>query len=88
MASVLYYLLFGLAWIASLIPFWLLYRISDLLFLLVYHIYGYRKKVVFKNLRNSFPEKSDAEITRLAKAFYRHFCDFPGIDQMYSDSYG
>jgi KDO2-lipid IV(A) lauroyltransferase len=36
---------------------------------------GYRKKVVFANLRNSFPDKSDAEIKAIQKRFYRYFCD-------------
>lgn len=39
-------------------------------------MFGYRKKVVFNNLRKSFPEKSEAEIRKIAKGFYRQFCDF------------
>jgi KDO2-lipid IV(A) lauroyltransferase len=76
MTSALYYLLFGFTWIVSLIPFWLLYRISDILYLLTYYVAGYRKVTVFNNLRSSFPEKTEKEVTLLAKAFYRHFCDF------------
>ena len=37
---------------------------------------GYRKKVVDTNLKNSFPEKSEAELKKIAKQFYRHFCDY------------
>lgn len=76
MTSLLYYLLFGFTWIFSLIPFRLLYLISDLLFYAIFYLAGYRKETVFRNLRSSFPEKSEKEIIRLAKAFYRHFCDF------------
>lgn len=76
MASIGYYLLFGFTWIISLMPFWVLYRLSDLLFLVAFYVIRYRKKTVFKNLRTSFPEKSEDEINRLARAFYRHFCDF------------
>lgn len=76
MTSLLYYLLFGFTWLVSLIPFWVLYRISDLLYLIIYYLVQYRKATVFGNLRNSFPEKSDHEIKLLAKAYYRHFCDF------------
>ena len=36
---------------------------------------GYRKKVVFQNLRNSFPEKSEKEIKLIGKLFYRYLCD-------------
>lgn len=76
MTSLGYYLLFGFTWLISLIPFWLLYRISDILYLIIYYIVGYRKKIVFSNLRRSFPEKDKKEIDRIAKKFYRHFCDF------------
>jgi KDO2-lipid IV(A) lauroyltransferase len=76
MTSMLYYLLFGFTWIVSLIPFWLLYGISDILYLVIYYVVGYRKTTVFNNLRSSFPAKSEKEIIHLAKAFYRHFCDF------------
>jgi KDO2-lipid IV(A) lauroyltransferase len=41
----------------------------------VYFVIGYRKDVVYTNLRNSFPEKTDAEIDTIAKKFYRYFCD-------------
>ncbi|MDL5512080.1 lysophospholipid acyltransferase family protein [Arenibacter sp. M-2] len=59
----------------SLLPMWALYMVSDFMYFVVYHLVGYRKKVVFSNLRNSFPTKSDDEIKRIAKDFYRHFCD-------------
>ena len=76
MQSLGYYLLFGFTWFVSLIPFWLLYRISDLLYFVNFYIIRYRKKVVYKNLLMSFPEKNEAEIDRIARAFYRHFSDF------------
>ncbi|WP_164112574.1 MULTISPECIES: lysophospholipid acyltransferase family protein [Sphingobacterium] len=59
----------------SKMPFWMLYGISDVLYILIYHVLGYRKKIVFRNLRNSFPEKSEAEIQTIAKQFYRYFPD-------------
>lgn len=37
---------------------------------------GYRKKVVIQNLKKSFPEKSDQEVTQIAKKFYTFFCDW------------
>lgn len=36
----------------------------------------YRKDVVLKNLKNSFPEKSDKEIQQISKKFNKNFCDF------------
>jgi Kdo2-lipid IVA lauroyltransferase/acyltransferase len=68
-------LLIGLIKLISLLPMWVLYRFSDLLYPLMYYIVKYRKKVVYENLKMAFPEKSDKEITRIAKKFYRHFCD-------------
>jgi KDO2-lipid IV(A) lauroyltransferase len=59
----------------SLLPLPVLYLISDFLYLLIYHIVGYRKKVVFTNLYNSFPQKNTEEITEIATKFYKHFCD-------------
>jgi len=76
MTKIGYYLLFAFSYLISLIPFWLLYRISDILFVINYYIIGYRKKVVFSNLRRVFPDKPEKEIAKLAKSFYRHFCDF------------
>ncbi|GAA4512571.1 lysophospholipid acyltransferase family protein [Sphingobacterium thermophilum] len=62
-------------WTLSKLPFSVLYLLSDVLYVLIYYIIGYRKKVVFKNLRNSFPEKSEEEILHIAKKFYRYFPD-------------
>lgn len=59
----------------SLLPLWVLYRISDFFYFVIYYIVKYRKKVVFQNLKNSFPTKSNKEIEAIAKEFYSHFCD-------------
>lgn len=59
----------------SLLPFPLLYGVSNFLFVMIYHVIGYRKKVVLQNIKNSFPEKSEQECEVIMKQFYRHFCD-------------
>jgi KDO2-lipid IV(A) lauroyltransferase len=59
----------------SLLPFPVLYLVSDFTFIVLYYLFPYRKKIVFQNLRNSFPEKTDDEIKTIAKKFYLHFCD-------------
>jgi len=56
-------------------PFWLLYLLSDLFYLILFRIMGYRKKVVYENLRNSFPEKTEQEIDAIAKKFFRFLGD-------------
>lgn len=64
-----------LLYLISILPFWVLYGISDFFFIIVFYITGYRKKVVVENLRNAFPEKSEEDIQRITKQFYHHFCD-------------
>lgn len=56
-------------------PFRILYGVSDVFFVLLFYIFGYRKKVVLHNLRSSFPQKSEQELLVLRKKFYRYFCD-------------
>jgi len=56
-------------------PFWILHVFSFKLYVLIFYIFSYRKKVVIQNLKNSFPEKSDQEIKKITKKFYKHFCD-------------
>jgi len=48
---------------------------SDILFLLLCYFPSYRKKVVRTNLKNSFPEKTSEELTRIERKFYRHLAD-------------
>jgi len=59
----------------SLLPYPLLYLLSDIFFLIMYRVIGYRKEVVFANLRNSFPNKSNQELKKIMSDFYRHLCD-------------
>lgn len=75
MHRLVYLLLYPLLWLISMLPMRLLYIISDILYFLAYHVIGYRKKVVFSNLKLVFPEKSEAEIRHIAQKFYRHLCD-------------
>jgi KDO2-lipid IV(A) lauroyltransferase len=70
-----YHCLYSALYTLSLLPFPVLYLLSDGVCFLVFRVLGYRKSVVFKNLSNSFPEKTPAEIERLAKAYYRYLCD-------------
>ena len=70
-----YYIFYGFAWLLSLLPMKILYFISDIFYVLVYNIFGYRKKIVISNITNSFPEKSKEEINRIAKQFYHHLID-------------
>jgi KDO2-lipid IV(A) lauroyltransferase len=72
---VLYYLSLPIIYLVSLLPFPILYLLSDTVYLLLYHVAGYRRKVVEENLRNAFPEKSEQEIREISSRFFRYLCD-------------
>ena len=59
----------------SVLPYFLLYRLSDFMYLLLYYVFGYRKKVIQGNIYKSFPDKSEKEKKKIVKKFYKHFCD-------------
>jgi Kdo2-lipid IVA lauroyltransferase/acyltransferase len=65
----------------SHLPFSVLYTISDFLFFVSYRIIKYRRNVVWDNLRNSFPEKSEAELRVIEKQFYSNLCDY-GVETL------
>ena len=48
---------------------------SSILFVFIFYIVGYRRKVVRNNLELCFPEKPDKEIRAISKKFFQHFCD-------------
>jgi len=75
MQLLIYIITYPLIWCISILPMRLLYGISDMVYILLYHIIGYRKKVVFENLYLVFPEKSKKEINSIARKFYHHLCD-------------
>lgn len=70
-----YIFLYPLIFLFSRLPFWVLYRISDFLYLIIYYVSGYRKKVVSQNLKLAFPDKTDTERFIIEKKFYKHFAD-------------
>jgi KDO2-lipid IV(A) lauroyltransferase len=76
MKAIVFYLVLPLIYLLSVLPFWILYGVSDFFFLLLYYVIGYRKKVVLDNLRKSFPDKTKEEIKKIQFKFYRYFCDF------------
>lgn len=59
----------------SLLPFSIIYIISDLIYVIIYYLITYRKNIVINNLQNAFPKKSKEEIKKITKSFYRHFSD-------------
>lgn len=70
-----YVIIYPFLWLISLLPFRLLYVFSDVLYIIIYHIIGYRKKTVNANLKLVFPNKSNEERLVITKKFYHHLCD-------------
>jgi len=62
-------------YLISFLPFPLLYLLSDLVRFFVFRVFSYRKPAISGNLRRSFPEKTEAEIKGISRAFHRQFCD-------------
>ncbi len=59
----------------SVLPYFVLYGISNFLFVILYYVLGYRKKVIVKNIYSSFPDKSEKEKKTIVRKFYLHFTD-------------
>jgi KDO2-lipid IV(A) lauroyltransferase len=68
-------LIYPLLWLISILPFRLLYLFSDFVYFLTYYIVGYRKRIVRKNLKLAFPDKTDKERLIIEKKSYHHLCD-------------
>ena len=73
--KILNYLALPFLYFISVIPFRVLYLLSDFLFVIIYYIWRYRKKIVFENLRISFPNQTDEEIKALRWFYFRYLSD-------------
>ena len=82
----MFYIFYAIIWTLAWLPMQVLYVLSDLIFPLIYHVVGYRRKVVRKNLILAFPEKTLGDIILIEKKFYHYFCDlmFETIWQMHA----
>ena len=75
MQFLLFIFLYPILWLISILPFKLLYLFSDFVYLIIYKIFGYRKKVVRDNLAKALPHLSDKERLIIEKKSYHHLCD-------------
>ncbi len=75
MQLLVYLLIYPLLWLISMLPFRLFYAFSDMVYVLVYRVIGYRKKVVRENIKLALPHLSDKERLQIEKKFYKHMCD-------------
>ncbi len=89
MKFIAYIFAYSFVWLLHLLPERILYLLSDILYLLMYHVAGYRKKVVYRNLEKVFPEYDKSEIKRIAKLFFHHLSDLmleSAVSHFYSES--
>ena len=71
----MYYIVYGFLYSLSLLPLRVLFLISDFAYFILYYVTGYRRKLVASNLQIAFPEKTEEERKKIAKAFYLNFTD-------------
>lgn len=70
-----YYIIYPLFYLFSLLPWRVMYWISDGFYGLIFYVFKYRRDVVMQNLSIAFPEKTEDEKTAIAKAFYKTLVD-------------
>jgi Kdo2-lipid IVA lauroyltransferase/acyltransferase len=75
MQFLVFILVYPFLWMISILPFRILYLFSDCVYILIYYVFGYRKKTVKDNLTLCFPNKTESELKIITKKFYHHLCD-------------
>lgn len=75
MQYIVYLLFYPVIWFISILPFRLLYILSDFVYFILYYIIGYRKKTVKENLLIALPHLSEKERLHIEKKSYKHLCD-------------
>ena len=73
--NIMYYIIYGFLYLLSLLPFPVIYFISDGVYFFLYYVFGYRRAIVLANLKIAFPEKSEKELKKISKQFYHNLTD-------------
>lgn len=76
MEKIQYIILYSWVKIHAILPMQALYVLSDILYFLVYYVVRYRLKVVRRNMKASFPDKTEGDLLKIEREFYHHFCDY------------
>jgi KDO2-lipid IV(A) lauroyltransferase len=71
----MYFIIYGFLYLLSLLPFAVLYFLSDGIYFFLYYVFGYRRAIVISNLKIAFPDKSDKELKKISKQFYHNLTD-------------
>ncbi len=69
------YLLIPLLRLLAFLPLPVLYGIGNFLYLILYYLVGYRKKVISDNLQKCFPEWDEKQRKKTIKDYYHYLCD-------------
>lgn len=75
MQLLIFLLVYPVIWTLSILPMRVLHIFSDLIYVILYYVIGYRKKIVRNNLQLAFPEKSRQELLQIEKRSFHHFID-------------
>ena len=75
MKLIAFILVYPFLWLVSILPFSILYKLSDIVYFLVYYLIGYRKTSVRENLSAVLTHCSKEELLIIEKKFYAHLCD-------------
>ncbi|WP_428225542.1 lysophospholipid acyltransferase family protein [Flavobacterium sp.] len=75
MQFLVYLLVYPIIWFISILPFRLLYLLSDVLYFILYYIVKYRKATVQKHLKMALPHLTEQERLVIEKKSYKHQCD-------------
>lgn len=75
MQLIIYLIIYPILLLVSILPFRIIYIISDIVYFFVYRVFGYRKKVVRENLALALPHLSQKERLVIEKKSYKHLCD-------------
>lgn len=75
MQFLVYIIFYPVIFLTSILPFRVLYLLSDFVFVLVFYVFRYRRKVVVANLKLALPHLKDEERKEIEKKFYKHMCD-------------
>lgn len=75
MGAIAYYFVYAILWSISILPFPILYFLSDCLYFILYRIIRYRVKTVRNNLKITLPQLTDKERLKIEQNFYHQLCD-------------
>ncbi|HRI01324.1 MAG TPA: hypothetical protein PK006_09765 [Saprospiraceae bacterium] len=64
-----------LVWLFKITPFFILYRLSDFLRIILQYLIRYRRTTVEGNLKKCFPDLSQMELHRLVSESYKNLAD-------------